>query len=836
MTADRLIDKCRSILNDQRYGQPGLLVGLMAAAGLGTLAATAADVSLPAAAVVGIATTASNLLASLGAAAFQKLAGEGPLPTPDEVRPILEDPENKKKIYEAMLAKDLDHGIAEAFGCLPPDLADMAWKKYLEYIDAHRDFLARQSTAYTRIFRIITQRRFSVYQTTSELHDLYDHWLPINLIRRPELDPIIEHLESNRVRKLVLLGRPLTGKTVLAAQVALAWLSKPGRTVAFLGSRPQSDDKESLAALDENLDLLICDVGYTQAEPLTPEEIDRFKELPGRVIVCQRIGQPIFELKERQLLDHLHAGSGGGYQDWRPGPDTPPPANRRAVVSLGEIDREMARELFSKTIRTLFPTGRLTLTDEARDVFHEGMKTFPHEESVSLLGLARAFLTYAHQKFGEGGFIDENAARKILVEVGLAQPSAPDRNLDEILRKLFIDILDNEQIKVLRLMARWRHYSGTPFLPKAALYAGYLALHDPPRDLREDPTPLERLQSSRVLTFNPPSDTYTIWHGKQLELIPDEYSPREKKEWMLRSLASLEKLVTLIKIDGLARSMCLADFCAGILQTGYKVRSLIPILRLVYTEHQNLVRHASREEREIYLSVLAATANNLGNLLRELDECPEARKLYEDALEIYRGLAKENLQAYLPFVAATANNQGILLRDLGEHTTARTLYEEALQVYRGLFKENPEAYLPFVAMTANNLGDLLRELGARTEARKLLGEALEIRKRLFKENPQAYLKDYAAVCNNIGILLLQTAEWAEAAEAVQAAVFYHVVLYPSAPPIFGPRLNSSLKLASRLCQNPAFQDQRETWLADLKANLTKVVGEAGANELLGLIS
>ena len=730
---DNLVSRVRAILNEPRYKYPGLLAGLVAAAGFGAVAAGAAGVALPAAAIVGVATAVSNLLTNLGAAELFQLTDDSkPLPDPEVINPVLDKQEVQRKIQQAVLKIEFDNQIAKAFGQLPPDLGEKAWEKYCEYIDERKDALADLAANVANTRRLITQRRFTVIQVPSQLHGLFDDWLPGNLIHRPEYGPIIEHLQNRRVHKLALLGRPLSGKTVLAAQIAANWLSTPGRTVGILRSKPLVSDKESLADLDPENDLFICDVDYFQAEPLTPEDIDIFTHLPCRVIFCQRIGQPTFGLQEAQLKDYLRKGGSCGYQHWNAVSDAPP-ATGRAVVALGPITPQNTSELISGTIRTLFPTSRLTLTDEAREVFHQGMQVFSHDDPECLVGLVRAFLTYSHHKYGAGAGISGEEAVRILAEVGLDRSRTSDPNLDDVLKKCFIDILDIRQRDALRVMARWQLFSRSPAVPAPALNAGYLELYKKQGlDLRIDYTPMENLLSSRVVTLDKAADIYHVWHGKQLELIPDDFTWAEKKAWLTSSLNALKELVAAPEFHGLLPSIHLADFCAHIVYADHIEDSLRTILERVYEQHLENARQAQvdankdQQEKETALALLSLTINNLGWLYQRLYNQKAAKSIFQTGKSVFTE------HAFRLGEANCLQRLGDLKRREDDLDGARLDYEAALPIFRDIRDRLGEANC------LQSLGDLkTREDdldGARLDYEAALPIYRDIRERMGEAN------------------------------------------------------------------------------------------------------
>ena len=190
----------------------------------------------------------------------------------------------------------------------------------------------------------------------------------------------------------------------------------------------------------------------------------------------------------------------------------------------------------------------------------------------------------------------------------------------------------------------------------------------------------------------------------------------------------------------------------------------------LYEEVLRVYRELAQTNPQTYLPDVAKTLNNLGVLLKNINELPLAREAYEESLQIYRELAQINPKAYLPNVAMTLNNIGILLKDTNQLLSAREAYEEALQIGRELVRANPQAYLPDVAKTLNNFGILLGELNELPSAREACEEALQIRRELARITPQTYLPNVAATLNNLGILLKDINELPSARKAYEEAL------------------------------------------------------------------
>ncbi len=190
-----------------------------------------------------------------------------------------------------------------------------------------------------------------------------------------------------------------------------------------------------------------------------------------------------------------------------------------------------------------------------------------------------------------------------------------------------------------------------------------------------------------------------------------------------------------------------------------------------YYEEALQIRRELREKNpEAYKPNVATTLNNLGNLLSNTNNLKQAKDYYEEALQIRRELMEKNPEAYKPYVATTLNNLGNLLSNTNNPKQAKDYYEEALQIYRELMKKNPEAYKPYIAKTLNNLGNLLRHTNDLKQAQNYYEEGLQICRELMEKNPEAYKPDVATSLNNLGVLLCDTNDLKKAQDYYEEAL------------------------------------------------------------------
>ncbi len=146
----------------------------------------------------------------------------------------------------------------------------------------------------------------------------------------------------------------------------------------------------------------------------------------------------------------------------------------------------------------------------------------------------------------------------------------------------------------------------------------------------------------------------------------------------------------------------------------------------------------------------AVALDQLGRILNDMGEYPEAEPLFRQALEIGR----ETLGERHPDYAAGLNNLAGLLQATGRYEEAEPLFRQALEIDREALGERHPDY----AARLNNLAGLLQATGRYEEAEPLFRQALEIdREALGERHP-----DYAARLNNLAGLLQTTGRYEEA--------------------------------------------------------------------------
>jgi tetratricopeptide (TPR) repeat protein len=155
---------------------------------------------------------------------------------------------------------------------------------------------------------------------------------------------------------------------------------------------------------------------------------------------------------------------------------------------------------------------------------------------------------------------------------------------------------------------------------------------------------------------------------------------------------------------------------------------------------------------------VAATLNNLGNVLRGLGELRAARTHYQRALTTFEA----RLGPHHPDVARSLNNLAATLGALGELPAARDGHQRAQAILETqLGPDHPDT-----ASNLDNLGLMLRRLGKLPAARDAHQRALAIREaQLGAEHP-----DVTRSLDNLGIVLRRLGELEAARDAHQRAL------------------------------------------------------------------
>jgi len=211
-------------------------------------------------------------------------------------------------------------------------------------------------------------------------------------------------------------------------------------------------------------------------------------------------------------------------------------------------------------------------------------------------------------------------------------------------------------------------------------------------------------------------------------------------------------------------------------------------------------RQLASENPQTYLSNIANTLNNLGNLQRAKNEFGKAEQNFQEALAIKRQLATINPQKYLPNVATTLNNLAILESNKNEFVKAEQNFQEALKIMRQLAATNPQTYLFDVSETLNNLANLQSEKNEFEKAEQNYQESLTIKRQLATTNPQKYLPAVADTINNLANLQNVKKEFEKAEQNYEEALSIRRQLASTNPAAFQIKLADTYLCLSNLFQ------------------------------------
>ncbi len=155
---------------------------------------------------------------------------------------------------------------------------------------------------------------------------------------------------------------------------------------------------------------------------------------------------------------------------------------------------------------------------------------------------------------------------------------------------------------------------------------------------------------------------------------------------------------------------------------------------------------------------LALRLNNLAELLQDTGDYSGAKPLLERALRI----KEQALGPTHPDLALSLNNLAALLHTTGDYVAARPLYEQALRIFERAFGPTH----PSVATSLNNLADLLQATGDYAGAKFLHERAIRINEQaLGPTHPNV-----ATSLNNLASVLQDTGDYARARPLFERAL------------------------------------------------------------------
>ncbi len=198
---------------------------------------------------------------------------------------------------------------------------------------------------------------------------------------------------------------------------------------------------------------------------------------------------------------------------------------------------------------------------------------------------------------------------------------------------------------------------------------------------------------------------------------------------------------------------------------------------------------------------IATGLNNLASLLDDQNEVVEAESLYRESLEILRAA----LPVGHPDIAHALNNLASFLHARNKPAEAEPLYREALEIRRAKI---PDGH-PDIAISVDNLAKLLQSLNRLAEAEPLQREALAIRRAAF---PAGH-PEIARGMNNLAWLLYAKGNFAEAEPLFREALRIRRAVLPAGHPDIAASLNNLaglLQARNKLAEaEPLFREALE---------------------------
>ncbi len=189
---------------------------------------------------------------------------------------------------------------------------------------------------------------------------------------------------------------------------------------------------------------------------------------------------------------------------------------------------------------------------------------------------------------------------------------------------------------------------------------------------------------------------------------------------------------------------------------------------------------------------LAQTLANLGNVLHDIGELHEARSLYERSYAIQCRLVSADSAAHEPQLAGILNNMGVVLHGLGHLREARSAHQKSCAIRQRLAQAEPEVYEPDYATNLGNLGGVLHDLGELDEARVTVRDALDVWRRLSPVEPAAHEPELARCLIVLGAVLITAGELPAAGQVLEEAIATWRRLVQADPPVYEPKLALAL--------------------------------------------
>ena len=198
-----------------------------------------------------------------------------------------------------------------------------------------------------------------------------------------------------------------------------------------------------------------------------------------------------------------------------------------------------------------------------------------------------------------------------------------------------------------------------------------------------------------------------------------------------------------------------------------------------WKECEEQQRRALDEATELAdAKLVAATSNDLAQLLQRTNRFGEAEPLMRRALEIDAA----TFGARHPIVARDSNVLATLLLDTNRIEEAEPLLRRALEIDMAAFGEHH----PSVAADLSNLATLLLDTNRNEEAEPLMRRALEIDVAAFGEHHSSVATDYG----NLATLLQRTNRLEEAEPPMRRALEIDVAAFGEQHPVVARDLNN----------------------------------------------
>jgi hypothetical protein len=204
------------------------------------------------------------------------------------------------------------------------------------------------------------------------------------------------------------------------------------------------------------------------------------------------------------------------------------------------------------------------------------------------------------------------------------------------------------------------------------------------------------------------------------------------------------------------------------------------------------IENMSFDSRSDFLSIQAATKNNLGLLYEHTKQTDMSESCYQDALRIRKELANSNQHHYVPQVVQTTINLGMLYAAKNRFDVSEELLTEAISVLDSLALEQPQKYMPMIAATQSNVATLYigsNNIEHQTLALHLTERALAIYRKLAQYAPQQYEADVAATLSNLSLLYFRMDKPTEGRPCYQEAIDIYARLARQNPNAYRLSLN-----------------------------------------------